>query len=191
MSKLFIFDIGGVILQNFDITKDLSNYLNQDLISIYSSAAMQDHYRGLITEEEFWTLYKKEANIDLNPKEELLRMFFSPTIDKDSINIIKSLKSKGYRVVAGSNIMDAHYQVGKEMNLFSYFDEVYASHLMHIKKPEEEFFTYILEKENINPKDVYFIDDLEENIMGAKNMGINTILFTSADKLLHDLKQFF
>ena len=183
MDKLFIFDIGGVLLQDFDITKDLSKYLNVNITSVYSSSSMADHYKGLIDEEEFWNNYMAETNIKLNPKEDLFKKFFFPTVDEETVNIIKDLRNNGYRVVAGTNIMTSHYEVANDMALFDNFDKAYCSHLMNCKKPDEGFFTYILKAENKKPEDVYFIDDLEENIQGAKKMGINTFLFTSAKEL--------
>ena len=134
MDNLFIFDIGGVLLQDFDITKDLSKYLNVNITSVYESSSMSDHYKGLIDEEEFWIRYMKETNIILNPKENLFKKFFFPTVDEETVAIIKELRNKGYKVVAGTNIMTAHYEVANDMNLFNNFDKAYCSHLMHYKK---------------------------------------------------------
>ena len=44
-----------------------------------------------------------------------------------------------------------------------------------MKKPDREIFEYILNDLKAEPEEVLIIDDSEENIKAASQMGINTI----------------
>ena len=70
------------------------------------------------------------------------------------------------------------------------FDEVYASNLMGISKPDPDFYWHILNKEGIKPENTIFVDDTEENIISAQKIGINSILFTDSESLRQQIKTF-
>lgn len=76
--------------------------------------------------------------------------------------------------------------------LFDYFEPhhiVLSGHLGLIK-PEREIYTTFLAKYNLAPQDCIFIDNLEENIVGAQKAGIDGVLLENGDydKLRADLK---
>jgi putative hydrolase of the HAD superfamily len=48
----------------------------------------------------------------------------------------------------------------------------------------------MLKKLNLKPNEVAFIDDLKENIEGAKKIGIQTIQFTNISNLRKELSNF-
>jgi putative hydrolase of the HAD superfamily len=62
---------------------------------------------------------------------------------------------------------------------------------MGIAKPDPRFFQYILDKENLNHKWVVFIDDIWENILAGRNMGIRSIHFVNANLLKKDLEKIY
>ena len=59
---------------------------------------------------------------------------------------------------------------------------------MKLAKPDISFFNYVLDKENINPKEVLFIDDNIKNIEGAKKVKIDSILFKNNIELIDKIK---
>ena len=74
-------------------------------------------------------------------------------------------------------------------------DDIIISAEIHKIKPNKEFYIHILEKFNIQPNELLFIDDNLKNIEGAKKLGINTILvkektnlFLNIGKLLDNNK---
>ena len=58
---------------------------------------------------------------------------------------------------------------------FKMFHKLYLSFILHMKKPDREIFEYILNDLKAEPEEVLIIDDSEENIKAASQMGINTI----------------
>lgn len=142
--------------------------------------------RGEIDSHLFWERFtgRTGVNITGDPWYD----FFDPVPDGETMALISRLKVRGHRVVCGTNTMDAHYRKHQERKDYSVFDEVYASHAMGIIKPDEAFWRFILKKEKVRPDETFFIDDLEENILAAKKLGITSRLFTSAENLTRCLE---
>lgn len=57
-----------------------------------------------------------------------------------------------------------------------YFDAVYYSHLIRLRKPGREIYEYVLADAEILPGETVFIDDLEENVAAAWEVGIPGII---------------
>lgn len=56
-----------------------------------------------------------------------------------------------------------------------FFDKVYLSHRIGMRKPNTEVFRHILDENGLNAADTLFIDDSPQHIEGAKSVGIRTI----------------
>ena len=54
-------------------------------------------------------------------------------------------------------------------------DDIIISAEIHMMKPNRDFFHYILNKFQIEPHELLFLDDSERNVEGAKALGIHTI----------------
>ena len=57
-----------------------------------------------------------------------------------------------------------------------YFDGVYFSHLIRLRKPERDIFEYVLADAEIQPGESVFFDDLESNVEAARQTGIHAFL---------------
>jgi len=182
MSKLYIFDMGGVLCCDFNDIPVISNYLGitEENFFIYSGENFRKLLDGKINSNEFWVRFSLKYGKKV--KEELFGKFFNPGIIQGTKNIIEQLKSSS-RVVCGTNTIDSHYYYLLNQGSYEIFDEVYASTLMGISKPDPDFYWYILNQEKIKPENTVFVDDTEENIISAEKIGISSILFTDADSL--------
>lgn len=66
-------------------------------------------------------------------------------------------------------------QVGfPSLNVF--FDKSYLSHRVGLRKPDKRIFELVLSQNNLMPVNTLFIDDTQQNIEMAKQLGIQTIL---------------
>lgn len=203
MIKRCIFDMGGVIVRDFHIWPELSVYLGfteKDLHKdVYLHEALHRHSLGEISENEFWSSYRKSTGITAlppgipigaNEADSLLGKFFHPRIDEPTAEIVKQLKASGMRVVIGTNVIDSHYTIHNNLHQYDLFDKVYASHLMGIAKPDPAFFSYILNAEGIRAEEAFFTDDFIENVNTAAEAGLNAFLYTDASALKEQLHSF-
>lgn len=71
------------------------------------------------------------------------------------------------------------------------FDEFFTTFInsseISIEKPNKEIYLMTLEKMDLKPEETIFIDDTEQNVYGANNVGMKGLLFTSYTNLLKDL----
>ena len=65
----------------------------------------------------------------------------------------------------------------KESHEFDMFDSLFFSCEHKMVKPDIEFYKKLLETNNLDPKDCLYIDDLMDNLIPAKSLGIDTYLF--------------
>ena len=187
MKTLYIFDMGGVLCRDFNDIPVISNYLGitEEKFFVYTGENFRKLLDGKIDSNEFWVRFSLRYGKKV--KEELFGKFFNPGTIQETKDIIEQLKSDS-RVVCGTNTIDSHYNYLLNKGDYDIFDEVYASNLIGISKPDPDFYRYILKKEGIKPKNTVFVDDSEENILSAQKIGINSILFTDSESLKQQIK---
>ena len=58
--------------------------------------------------------------------------------------------------------------------LESFFNKVFLSHELGLRKPNTEIFDFVINDQKLNPKTTLFIDDSIQHIEGAKKTGLQT-----------------
>lgn len=142
------------------------------------------------SEEEFWSLCAQKKGIEL-PKEwpQMLRAAY-----KEAINVapemylfVELLKEKNIPVAMLSNIDSGMAKIIKEFGYYEPFDPCLLSCELGVDKPERKIYEILLEKLNLPATEVIFIDDLPQNVTGAKALGIDALLFQSQEQLKEEL----
>jgi putative hydrolase of the HAD superfamily len=184
--------MGGVVSRGGENWQELIMFLGEDP-RVYTgfTNALGDFEKGLIDEKKLWDQWVRPSgkSFPLSSREEsLLGKFFSTTLDISTREIIKELKARDYQVVCGTNTCKVHYDIHMQLGHYTFFDKVYASHLMGLTKPDPAFYTYILNAEEVKPNDSFFSDDTPINVMAAGKIGIHAFVYTSAASLKEQLK---
>lgn len=112
---------------------------------------------------------------------------------KETINIIQDLSQLGYKHHLGSNIGKTVFD--NCMVKFPTIFEVFEGHSIPfntldtkiVKKPDPDFFTTHLQKYNLKPEHLIFIDDKLINVQAAQSVGLHAIQFKSAAQLRDEL----
>ncbi len=107
------------------------------------------------------------------------------SIPKDRIELILEL-SRTYRIFLLSNTNEIHLEkilsdLAKEGRLTDFescFEKMYYSHLIHMRKPNEDIYNYVLSDSNLKPAETLFLDDKQQNLDAANVMGIKTQLIS-------------
>lgn len=87
------------------------------------------------------------------------------------------LKKSGFGIYVLSNASSSFYRYFPRFAPFDYFDGIVVSCDIHIIKPDIRIYQHLLKKYNLRADECFFIDDLEANIEGAKNAGIDGAVF--------------
>ncbi|WP_320127571.1 HAD-IA family hydrolase [uncultured Sphaerochaeta sp.] len=194
--KLCIFDMGGVIIRNFHIAPKLLPFLGLETKTLQEydprlGASLALHSEGKITEDEFWNYYREITNKKIPQQQgSLLGRFFTPTLDRPTVTLVEKLKKKNFRVVCGTNVIDAHFKIHQQLHQYDIFDKVYPSHILGIAKPKLEFFHAICEAEQVNPEEAFFTDDMQANVDASIQAGLKGYLYVDAETLECQLKEF-
>jgi putative hydrolase of the HAD superfamily len=179
---LYIYDMGGVLAKDFDVMPEAARRMGMEWPDFlrYALPDIDALLTGTMTEAEYWIRFELASGV--HAAENWWETLFVPTVDPEVERIIRSTKTRG-RVVCGTNVIASHYDWLLDKGRYGIFDGVYASHLMGLRKPDPKFWLHILEAEGMPPEETFFIDDLEENVEVARDIGITSHLFSGADGL--------
>ena len=87
------------------------------------------------------------------------------------------IKNKGYGIYILSNASDKFYEYFQRWKKLDYFTGYVVSCDIHMLKPSEEIYKYLLNKYKLKAEECLFIDDIEKNIEGAKKVGMKAEIF--------------
>ncbi len=99
---------------------------------------------------------------------------------EDTVALIRRLKDSGYRVYCLTNMPGDLWGEFEKRGLPQLFDGGVASFGVHVTKPDRRIYEILLERYGLEPGETVFLDDMEPNVRGAGQVGIEGILFTSA-----------
>lgn len=183
--KNLIFDIGNVIVDidyNLPIAGfgKLSAANVADILAYAREKELFHRYeRGQITERQFQDELRPFLRAEVTDAD-ILAAWNSILVayPAEKFELLNRLK-ENYRVFALSNINETHIRaidaaVQQQLGVqaFSgFFHTAYYSNEMGHRKPEKEIYEVVAAKENLNPAETFFVDDLKENIEAARSLG--------------------
>ncbi len=192
--KAVIWDIGGVIARTEDltprdqlaaelgVTRDHLNYL------FFSGPNGTRAQKGEIRRAELITITRAELDLAPNECPDLVDRFFGGDIlDTKLVDFIRSLKPR-YKTGIISNAWSELPILLDGWGIADAFDTVVGSGDEGIMKPDPRIYHLALTRLSIEPEEAVFVDDFIENIVGARELGINAIHFQNRDQALQDLK---
>jgi len=192
---ILVFDLSGVFFNNglkVSVEKISDEYnLDSETVEFVLNGSFAEKYRtGLIEPEEFWENAKEYLKID--DIESIKKIFFnSYHPHKESVQLMNHLKDKKIKIAFLSNSpKDRTEFLEEKYNFISLFDFGLFSFEAHAWKPDKEIYQKFLDKFDLNPKEVVYIDDREKNLKPAEDIGMKTILFESVNQLKDELKKF-
>ena len=199
--KNILWDYGGVL--TYSPFSNIKNYEKRNnipinsIIKINSVNSMNNAWalleKNLISEFEFCRMFRIEAINqgikDINPNE-ILRCL-NVSLNTEMVKLLK-LVSKKYSCSCLTNNFSNINAVNKKQfnSLNVYFNNIFESSKIRMRKPEKEIYMYVLEKLSAKPQEIIFIDDLGINLKPARELGIIThklVNFTETKKFLSDI----
>ena len=190
MRKTLFFDFGNVLIY-FDkqkIYRQLATVLEvreSSLQQALAATSWEDDYElGKISSMDLYhkliTLTGKKTCFATVAK--ATTEIFSP--NQAIIPILQQLKRLGHQLVILSNTQELHYHFAfVHYPHFHYFDKKVLSYEVGYKKPDPRIYYKALDMAACEKEAAFFIDDLEENIVGAKNIGLQGLQFNQVTQL--------
>ncbi len=187
--KNIIFDLGGVIL-NIDYKRPQEEFRKlgvKEVEKLYSKQNQVELFdlleTGKISEKEFVQKIKESSDLEISDSE-IIAAWNSILLEFPlrRLQILQQLQLH-YNIYLLSNTNEIHEKAFNEMlkvqcgypSLALFFDRVYLSHRVGLRKPDPKIFELVLSENNLKKEETLFIDDSIQHIESASQLGIKTI----------------
>lgn len=195
--KNIIFDLGGVLL-NIDYNKTTKAFKNlgytefEKMYSMIKANSIFDNLEtGHLSESSFYEYMLGLANATVS-ENEVTNAWNAMLLDfrTESLQFLMQL-SQLHNLFLLSNTNQIH-KTAFEKNLMKqtghpsldiFFTKAYYSHLVGMRKPNEDIFKFVLEDSGIIASETLFIDDLYGNIATAANLGFKIHQLLPGEKI--------
>ena len=196
MISAVIFDFGNVICR-FDnrlILHRIANHTDKSIDEvghiIHSSIQLvRDYEKGLTTSHQFFQQISELVGLHVS-EDEFKKLYTDKfTAIPETFELIRTLHGR-YKLGLLSNTSELDFENAiRPIEIFPMFDAVTLSFQVHTLKPAREIYVDMLEKLKEQPGHCIYVDDLEENVLGARAIGMNAIHFQDDDNLTATLER--
>jgi glucose-1-phosphatase len=195
--KAIIFDMGGVILRTNDESprRELAEYLGISLEQlkdeVFSSDMAIKSEEGLIDKYDLWKfILKSHGHQDLDKAQEYDEKFWSgDRLDQELLEYIKVLKKQFALGMISNAFKGAREWIESHYHFTQLFDYSVFSYEIKIRKPDPRIYQLVCRKLKVNPQQAIFVDDILENVEGARKAGLIGIQYFGPNQLKHEIKQ--
>lgn len=119
-------------------------------------------------------------------REAMLKVVGAPIEGMEEL--VMSVAAK-YETGLVSNTNELHFNYCRDtFSTIRHFSRFYLSYQLSSLKPSDTYYRAVLTDLQIPPSSVIFVDDLEENVLGARKSGMNGLRFISRDQLEQDFR---
>ena len=189
-----IFDWGGVLID--DPRPGLLRYCSEafvvpleDYTPVHDSF-LDEFHKGKISEERFWLQITGKLGKPMPPAQsqwyEAFRSAYVPK--QEMFHLASSLHDKDYKTALLSNTELPAVEFFHERD-YDMFDVLVFSCVEGVMKPERRIYEITLERLGSKAEQAVFIDDRQDYVAGAKQVGLNAILFEGIDQLKRELTE--
>lgn len=206
--KVFYFDLGNVLLefshermywQMAEAAGVTSDALHEALFGDPKAAgALMEYETGRLTTDEYFEIVQRALGKkpDTDRFARAARDIFTP-IDS-TLDLVRTLAAAGQRLAILSNTNPLHWEfltdgrypliadIGQPGSAFGWAVLSYKSGAM---KPLRAIFETAIERAGVAADEIFFVDDVAENVAGARDAGIDAVQFVGAEKLSEDLRE--
>jgi HAD superfamily hydrolase (TIGR01509 family) len=147
---------------------------------------------GRLEPEEFAERLMASAGVSL-PYDEFVRAWEDIFwLNEPVARLIEWLDERGYTLILGSNtnILHAPYFRRTLAGTLDRFDSFVLSYEVRAFKPEQKFYDACVTAAGVPASSCVFVDDLFENVEGARRAGLGAVQYVDTPSLVAALRRF-
>jgi putative hydrolase of the HAD superfamily len=198
MIKNIIFDVGNVFVR-WSPPDIIERCFGHDRDSDENLARAEALFRGPlwrrlnmgeVTQAEAALAYQAEFGLSAQQTDAI---FFHVTDHQEPIEgteaLARRLKDCGYQVFAlTDNVHEVVAYLKSRHQFWPLFEGAVVSAEIGLMKPDPAIFRHAIEKFGLVAAETVFLDDIEANVAGARSVGMEARLFTTASRCEDDLR---
>ena len=193
--RAVIFDIGGVleITPNLGLDKKWEQKLNLNPGELNERLA--DVWRGgtlgTITIEQVHksigeTMVWNEAQV--NAFMEDIWNEYLGTLNMELVEYFRSLRPKYQTAIISNSFVGAREKEAERYQFDTICDFIIYSHEVGLRKPDPRIFTLVSERLSLRPHEIIFVDDHDEVMVSATELGIHCIEFKDNSQVIAEIE---
>ena len=185
--NIVLFDLGGVLM-NVNVSQALQYWVETTGKAsaifeqhLFTSGLKEKMDKGLCSSEEVMALMEEKTGLLPSDFEAGWRKVLTPMAEMmPLLTAVTEVFPSGLL----SNTDPIHHAVARELlPQLARLTPQFVSYTEGCWKPELPFYEQILKALPYSPSSVFFVDDLEENVEGAKRAGLDAVVFESPEQL--------
>jgi epoxide hydrolase-like predicted phosphatase len=192
--KAVIFDLGGVLVRTEDrrprtqLAERLGMTYDDLSAVIFDSPSAQQAQLGEITTAQHWKAVRE--TLDLSPTEFLdvpEDFWGGDALDRMLVDFLRGLQPD-IKTALLSNAWDDLRQIIEDFwRIEDAFDEMIISAEVGLVKPDARIYQLVISRLGVDPSEAVFLDDFPENVVAAREVGLQAIHFKDREQALVDL----
>lgn len=202
MIKLFVFDLGNVILpfehrqiasKLHEFSRIQTRFTPADIFKYLfdqEKGLVNPYEEGLMSSHEFFAKLRERYKLELEFDEfkDIWNLIFDENPEVN--DIIMYLKKSGYPVFLLSNTNELHFSyITERYPIIHSMDEWILSYEVGAKKPKKKIFDAVFERTITTRSETVFIDDIRRNTEAATEYGLQSLHFRNAKDIWELLKE--
>jgi FMN phosphatase YigB (HAD superfamily) len=191
------FDIGGVLLrtENPGPRREWEHRLGLqpgELARIvFDNPVALESTVGRATEADVWAEIGRTLRLSPRDLMELRGDFFAgDRWDEDLLAFIRQLRSRIRTGIISNGWSGWQSAVAKYVNPNT-FDAIVVSGVEKCRKPDPAIYRLALQRLGLAPEETLFFDDFQENVDGARRVGMHAELFTGPHPAIEKIRAIF
>jgi putative hydrolase of the HAD superfamily len=193
--RAVLFDFGGVVAEEgfYNGLISLAEKQALDAHSMPDEGALAAYDSGFVlgqgTASDFWALMRERTGLEGDDDFLSDRIIDGFQIRHWVIDLVRSLSEKGY--ITGILSDQTHWlkELDHYDHFFKEFDHIFNSYDLGKGKQDPTLFTDVVNTLKLQPDEVLFIDDHEDNIQRATAVGLVSLLYIDHRTFIAELEQ--
>ena len=196
MLKFLYFDLGRVLL-HFSVDRmcrqmaELAGIEPAAVRSAVFESDLQNRYeRGEITGPEFHEAFCRATGTRTDYAALTAAGNDIFELNVSMLPVVCQLRAAGHRLGILSNTCEGHWEhcLARYRVLAEDFQVYALSYRIGAVKPHPEIYREAARLAGVRPEEIFFTDDLEANVDGARAAGFDAVHYTSTQQLAADLR---
>lgn len=191
--KAVVFDLGNTLVRieykPLIVNLNLDGRYNEIELFKFLEKPAQKFEKGEINAESFYQVVEKKLKLGVNFEKFMLSWCSVATEYVDGMDRLLKILNIKYPLYILSNTNELHFgYIMEKFPVLNCMKDFFLSYEIGAMKPNVEIYRYMLKNLTLDPSEIIFIDDKEENVTSAKQLGIDAVRFTTADELIRVFK---